>query len=142
MNSLILFLHWLGAVGMGFYLLLPFLAMRITSLAAQEQAGYVSALRFSNRIGQYLVILQFLTGGYMVSKAAVSVPWMIASIVLVILIAAFAGMMSGPLKRMQANLRDGQPAGADAGKLRTFSLLLFISYIVVLILMYRPDLLG
>jgi uncharacterized membrane protein len=142
MNSIVLFLHWLGAVGMGFYLLFPLFAMRLNGQSDPEKAGYVAILRQGNRIGQILLVVQFLTGGYMVSKAGLSVAWMIAAIVLFILIGAFSGMMGGPLRRLQQNLRDGQTAGDDAGKLRTFSLLLFICYILILILMYRPDLLG
>jgi uncharacterized membrane protein len=140
MQKFILFLHILSAVGMGFYLLFPLLAARISSFAKQTQEGYVQALLIANRFGQYLLIVQFLTGGYLMGKYkdSISTVWMIIVLVLIILVGAFTGMIGGPLKRIR-NLQAGQDASADVAKAKTFSLLIAVFLLVLVILMVYPE---
>jgi uncharacterized membrane protein len=133
MSSFMLFLHLLGSIGMGFYLLLPFLTARIGSLSGASQQGYAGALKAANRIGQILLVVQLLTGGYMVGKGDYSAGWMAAAIILLVLIGAMSGMMGGPLKRLTAG---GQ--ASDARKVNTFALINAILFLAVIILMYNP----
>ncbi len=145
MLKFILFLHVLGAVSMGFYLLLPLLTFRISSFSKQVQEGYVQALVKVNRIGQIFLIVQFLTGGYLIGKykesSSISTAWIIVVIVLFIAIAAFTGMMGGPLKRIVKNLQAGKTDENDLAKTRTFSLLTSLVIIILVVLMVYPTIL-
>ena len=137
MVSIVLFLHALGALTVGFYLLLPFVVGRLANLNPQSQLGFARVLFGLNRIGQWLLVAQFLTGGYLISQYDKSVPWMIVVIVLFIGIGAMSGMIAGPLKRIIANGGEGKAAAAkDARKLSTFSGLGAILIFVLLIMKY------
>jgi hypothetical protein len=143
MMKFIIFLHVLGAVGMGFYLVFPVLAARISSLNKQAQEGYVQALVTANRFGQFLLIVQFLTGGYLVGKEkdTFSVAWMISAIVLLVLAGAFSGMLGGPLKRVAKGTQTGTGTDKDVSKIKLFSILLALVLIAVVVLMVYPTIL-
>lgn len=141
MANFILFLHVLGAVSVGFYLLLPFVASKLASLNPQAQVGFAKSLFGMNRVGQWLLVVQFLTGGYLISKSGVSVPWMIVTIVLFVALGAMVGMLGGPLKRIIAHGGEGKTASAkDASKLSMFSGIAALLLVVLVILMYYSDL--
>ncbi|WNQ09923.1 hypothetical protein MJA45_20195 [Paenibacillus aurantius] len=140
MNQFILFLHLLSAVGMGFYLLFPFLYGRVASLSAAAKEGYTSLLTGANRIGQILLVVQFLTGGYLVSKGEYSVLWMILASVLLLAIGGMTGVLGANLKKLNAAVKGGQPAGAYEGKVKTFGALNAILLLAVLFVMNYPNL--
>jgi uncharacterized membrane protein len=141
MTKFILFLHILGAVGMGFYLVFPFLAARISSLAKQAQEGYVQALAMANRFGQYLLIIQFLTGGYLIGKYkdSLSPAWMAVSIVLLVIAGALSGIIGGPLKRIVKGTQTGAAIDKDLAKIKSFSIILTAVLIAIVILMVYPE---
>ncbi|KKC47331.1 MULTISPECIES: hypothetical protein [Paenibacillus] len=138
MNSIMIFLHVLGAGGVGFYLILPFLVGRASRLAGAGQQGLAEGLIAGNRIAQYFLILQFLTGGYLISQADYTVLWMVLVIVLFLAIAALGGIQTKPLKRIVSQIQAGQSATAEIGKVRMFSFILLVLYIVTLYLMVNP----
>ncbi len=138
MNSIMIFLHVLGAGGVGFYLILPFLVGRASRLAGAGQQGLAEGLIAGNRIAQYFLILQFLTGGYLISQADYTVLWMVVVIVLFLAIAALGGIQTKPLKRIVSQIQAGQSATAEIGKVRMFSFILLVLYIVTLYLMVNP----
>ncbi|WP_127582832.1 hypothetical protein [Paenibacillus koleovorans] len=124
-------IHVISAIALLFYVIVPFLS---GSAATPTTAAGLHRL---NRIGQYILILAFLTGGYMVSRAGLSGTWMAAAIVLILVMFAMAGMMGGPLKR----LKSGSSGTSDhVRKLRTFSLVCAIAFIMLIVLMYNPTL--
>jgi uncharacterized membrane protein len=131
MYQVMYYIHVITAIGLLFYLLLPFLAGRAA------HPGGASPLLTLNRIGQYVLILAFLTGGYMVGKAGFSVPWMILAVVLVLVMLAMAGMMQKQLKL----LKNGGAASEPLRKLRTFSTVAAVSYVLLIVIMTNPDLL-
>jgi uncharacterized membrane protein len=140
MKDFIVFLHVLGALGMGFYLVFPFLAARISSLNKQAQEGYVQALVSANRFGQSLLIVQLLTGGDLVGqdKDFLSTAWMISAIVLLVLAGACSGMLGGPLKRIAKGAQTGAGTDKDLAKIKMFSILLTVVLIAIVVLMvYR-----
>lgn len=141
MLKLILFLHLLGSTGMGFYLLLPFLAGRIGGKPDGGLSGFAGLLVTANRVGQYMLIVQFLTGGYLISQSEYSAAWSVIIGLLFIGIAAIAGIMGKPLKRLRDNPQQGDGEGADAGKVRRFGTVIGILYFVMLVLMKYPELL-
>lgn len=57
MFKVMLFLHVIGAVGMGFYIVLPIMLGRATKLAGVGQGGLADGLRSANRIAQYFLVL-------------------------------------------------------------------------------------
>jgi len=141
MTKFILFLHILSAVGMGFYLLFPFLAFRIGAFAKQTQEGYVQALLTANRLGQILLVVQFLTGGYLIGKYkdSITTTWMIIVIVLILAVGALTGMLGGPLKRIVKDLQAGKTDASNLAKAKTFSLLTSVIILILVILMVYPN---
>lgn len=140
MLKLILFLHLIASIGMGFYLLLPFLAQRLGGKPDHALGGYAGLLVSANRVGQYLLILQFLTGGYLISKADYSYLWMGIVIVAFLVIAAFSGMLTKPLKLYREAAAEGKSAAELTGKIRLFSVLIGVSFVFILFLMKYPEL--
>lgn len=138
MNNFMLFLHVLGATGMGFYIVMPVLVGRISKLAGEGQAGLAGGLASANRIAQYFLVLQLLTGGYLMSQSDYAVLWMIITTVLFLAIAALGGIISKPLKRIVTEIQAGQSASSHIAKARTLSVLVLIIYIVILYFMKYP----
>lgn len=120
--------HVLSALALIFYILLPFLA------GGAANRSTAVGLNRMNRIGQYVLVLAFLTGGYMVSKAEYSTFWIVLAIVLVLVMFAMTGMASKPFKRLIA----GESDGAALRKLRTYTLIAGISYVLLLGMMLGP----
>jgi uncharacterized membrane protein len=145
MSKFILFLHILGAVGMGFYLVFPILTARISSLAKQAQEGYVQALATANRFGQILLIVQLLTGGYLIGKYKdsynLSPAWMAVTIVLLVIAGALSGMVGGPLKRIVKGTQTGAAIDKDLAKIKLFSVILAAVLIAIVVLMVYPEIL-
>jgi len=139
MHQFIVFLHVLGSISVGFYLLLPFLASRLAGLRSEALAGYTRGMYVMNRVGQWLLIVQFLTGGYLISDANVSTAWIIAVIVLFVILGAMSGMIGGPLRRIMKAGEEGSAAAAkDVSKARTFSAIAAVMVLLETILMvYR-----
>lgn len=140
MNSLIYFIHLLGSIAMGYYLLMPFAVGKLVGLAGESRKGFTSAVRQVNLIAQFVLIVQLLTGGYLMSLGNYSTLWMIATTVLIVLIGAFSGMMGGPLKRIMN--ASGDSSTSDVARIRLFSSLVAISYLAIVIIMYDPFLLA
>ncbi|MCI3925125.1 hypothetical protein MO973_33440 [Paenibacillus sp. TRM 82003] len=141
MDRFILFLHVLGSLAVGFYLLLPFVAMKLSGMNPQAQVGYAKGIYGLNRMGQWLLIVQFLTGGYLISKYDLTVTWMIVVIVLFVALGAMSGMIGAPLKRIIQHGGEGKAAAAkDASKLSSFSGVAALLVLVLLILMYYSEL--
>ncbi|MFD0962280.1 hypothetical protein [Paenibacillus chungangensis] len=138
MYSAFLLLHVIGAVGMGFYLVLPIMLGRAPKLAGAGQGGLAEGLLSANRIAQYFLILQLLTGGYIMTKADYAVIWMIIITVLFLGIAALGGIISKPLKAVVAANEAGQSASEHIGKARVLSLVVLVLYLVMIYYMKVP----
>ncbi|GGG74648.1 hypothetical protein [Paenibacillus radicis (ex Gao et al. 2016)] len=138
MFNTMLFLHVLGAVGMGFYVVLPFMVGRASKLNGGGQGGLADGLVTANRIAQYFLIVQLLTGGYLMSQNDYTVVWMIIVTLLFLAIAAISGIMTKPLKRIVSSIQDGQSATAYIAKARVFSLIVLVLYVVVIYFMKFP----
>ena len=138
MVNFVIFLHVIGAAGLGFYLVLPFLVGRASRLAGEGQSGLSEGLVSGNRIAQYFLILSFLTGGYLISQAEYAVVWIVLVIVLFLAIAAVAGIMTGPLKRIAVAIQGGQSASAHIRKARTMSFIVLVLYLVIVYMMKYP----
>lgn len=142
MINAMLFLHVLGAVGMGFYIVLPIMVGRASKLAGVGQGGLADGLLSANRIAQYFLIVQLLTGGYLMSQADYTVAWMIIIILLFLGIAALGGIVSKPLKRVVASIQEGQSATVHINKARVMSIIILVLYIVIIYFMMFPMIEG
>ncbi|WP_138752452.1 hypothetical protein [Paenibacillus sinopodophylli] len=138
MEKIMVFLHVLGAVGMGFYIVLPIMVGRASKLAGLGQGGLAEGLLSANRIAQYFLILQLLTGGYLISKADYTVAWMILVVLLFLAIAALGGIISKPLKLVVASIQEGKSATSHISKARVMSIIVLVLYIVIVYFMKFP----
>ncbi|WP_019004274.1 hypothetical protein [Cohnella laeviribosi] len=138
MLTLMLFLHVVGAAGMGIYVVLPFVAARFRQLSTPAQEGLANGLVTAGRVGQFALVLQLLTGGYLISQADYTVPWMIVILALFVLLGALAGMIQGPLRRIQAAAISNTDASGAISRVQTLSVLTLIVFAVMLWLMQDP----
>ncbi|GKU75768.1 hypothetical protein [Paenibacillus sp. L3-i20] len=130
MYKIMLLLHILGAVGMGFYIILPIMIGKASKLAGAGQEGLATGLLSANRIAQYFLILQLLTGGYLMTEAEYAVIWMIIVTLLFLGIAAIGGIITKPLKLIVTAVKSGQSATAHINKARVLSFVVLGLYVV------------
>ncbi|MFB5192426.1 hypothetical protein [Alicyclobacillus fastidiosus] len=140
-NHIVYFIHILGAISMGFYLFLPFMVTKMTALPKPSQAGYVRALYHVNKVSLYIIILQLLTGGYLISVANVPATWSVVVILLLVVVGGLISMAGAKMKRIIHELEEGRDAKAEAGKVRTFAYLTFIALLLMVLFMVFPHLL-
>jgi hypothetical protein len=143
MYNIMLVLHVIGAVGMGIYAIMPFVVGKFKKLSGPAQEGLASGLLSAGRIGQYALILQLLTGGYLMSNAAggakYTAAWMVTVIVLFVAIGALTGIVQAPLKRILAASANGQSASASISRVQTLSTITFILFLIVIWFMENPS---
>ncbi|MFC5468896.1 DUF2269 family protein [Cohnella suwonensis] len=146
MYTFMVFLHIIGAVGMGIYAILPFVVGKFKQLSGAAQEGLASGLISGGRIGQYALVLQLLTGGYLISNAEggakYAVGWMIAVGVLFILIGALSGIVQAPLKRIVAASAKSESASSDISRVQMMSAIIFVIFVVIIWLMSNPTFKG
>lgn len=139
MGQFFYFLHAIGAVGMGIYLVLPFLVGRITQLSSEGQAGFADGLLIANRVAQICLLLQLLTGGYMMTLGKYSPLWSTLTLVLFLGIGALGGIMTKPLKTIVKAAKAGESAANSISRVRLFSILLFVLYVAIIFVMQYSD---
>jgi hypothetical protein len=137
--NVLFFLHMIGTLALGFYLVLPFIIGRAEKLSPAAKEGTLSAVTGFNRFAQYGLVIQLLTGGYMMTKGDYSVAWMIIIVVLLLAMFALGGIMSKPLRLAAAGLRENRDVKAETGKLRTLSALLSVSLLLMVFFMVFND---
>ncbi|OBZ12056.1 hypothetical protein A8L34_17275 [Bacillus sp. FJAT-27264] len=132
-GKVLFFLHMIGTLALGFYLVLPFILGRAEKLSPAAKEGTLSAIGGFNRFAQYGLVIQLLTGGYMMTKGEYSVPWMIIVVVLLLAMFALGGIMSKPLRLAAAGMRENRDVSGETAKIRTMSALLMV---VLLLMMF------
>lgn len=138
MGTFMNFVHILGAASVGFYILLPFIVGKIPSLSLPAQEGSAVAIRSFNIFAQIGLLVQFITGGYLMSLGNYSVPWMIIVTVLIVGLFAVSGMMSKPLKAAIAGIKEKSDITGFIGKMRAQSAILAVMMVAMLFFMvYR-----
>lgn len=138
MDRFLFFLHMIGTLALGFYLVLPFILSGAQKLSAPAKEGTLSAISGFNRFAQYGLVIQLLTGGYMMTQGDYTVAWMVVVVVLLLAMFALGGIMGKPLRLATAGIRENRDVTAHTGKLRTMSLLLMVVLIVMIFFMvYR-----
>lgn len=137
MYTFMLFLHVVGAVGMGVYAIMPFMVGQF-KLSGPAQEGLASGLIMGGRIGQYSLILQLLTGGYLMSKAEYAGSWMAVMLAVFIAIGALTGIVQKPLKQIRTAAKEGRDASDSVRKVQTMSVIIVILFLGILWLMQAP----
>ncbi|MEC0368902.1 hypothetical protein [Paenibacillus chibensis] len=138
MAMVMLFIHILGAAALGFYLILPFVVGKVTKLSLPAQEGSAAAIRGLNTYAQIALVIQLLTGGYLMSQGDYSVPWMVVIVILFLAIGAISGMMGKPLRLAMDGIKNKRDISVETGKIRTLSALIAICVLVMLFFMvYR-----
>lgn len=137
--NVLIFLHMIGTLALGFYLVLPFVLGRAEKLSSAAKEGTLSAVTGFNRFAQYGLVIQLLTGGYMMTKGEYSVAWMIIVVVLLLAMFAIGGIMGKPLRLAAAGMRENRDVSAETGKLRTLSALLSVSLLLMVFFMVFND---
>jgi len=138
MSNIMFFVHLLGAIGMGIYIVLPVMIGKASKLAGQGQVGLAEGLLSANRIAQFFLIIQLLTGGFMMTQKDYSVAWMIIITLLFLGIGAFGGIIAKPLKGIVAAIGQDQSATALISKARIMSLIILVLYLVIIYFMKYP----
>lgn len=140
LQSPVLFLHVLGATGVGFYLVLPFLVSKVCKLSGDSKSGLAQGLVLVNRIAQYFLFVQFITGGLLMSyhKDFYAVSWMIVITIVLFAMFALGGIISKPLKLIVANVQAGTDTKAQVKKAGVLSIILLVLFIVEIYFMKFP----
>ncbi|WP_138495462.1 hypothetical protein [Paenibacillus pinistramenti] len=126
MFKIIMFLHILGSLALGFYLVLPFVVGGIGRLSQASREGMLSLIGLLNRYAQYGLVLQLLTGIYLVVKGEYTMAWTTVVGVLFLIAGGLSGMLGKPLRVAKM--------GGDTsalGKIRSFSTLLAVVVLVM-----------
>jgi hypothetical protein len=141
MYKVMIFLHIVGAVGMGIYAILPFLIGKFKHLSGAAQEGLASGLVAAGRVGQYSLVLQLLTGGYLISNTDAkdfAVSWMITIVLLFVVLGALSGIVQAPLKRIVADSTNARNASGSISRAQMLSTIIFIVFLVEIWLMKNP----
>lgn len=140
MLKVMLFLHIVGAVGMGIYAIMPFVVGKFKQLSGTAQEGLASGLVSAGRIGQYALVLQLITGGYLITgtDSEYAVSWIVTSVVIFIAIGALTGIVQAPLKRIAAAAVKGENASGSISRVQTLSGITFILFMVIIWIMQAP----
>ncbi|WP_410511974.1 hypothetical protein PaeBR_18295 [Paenibacillus sp. BR2-3] len=137
MGRVFFFLHMIGTLAVGFYLVLPFIIGSAQKLSIPAREGTLSAVGGLNRFAQYGLVIQFLTGGYMMTQGddGYSVAWMVIVVVLLLAMFALGGIMSKPLRLAASGLRENRDVSGHMGKLRSLSSLLAVTLLLMVFFM-------
>lgn len=137
--KVLMLIHMIGTLALGFYLVLPFVLNKTAKLSGTAKEGTLNVVSGFNRYAQYGLIIQLLSGGYMMTKGEYSIPWMTVVVVLLVAMFAFAGVMGKPLRLAAAGMRENRDVSAETGKIRTMSILLAVCLVLMIFFMVYDD---
>ncbi len=139
MTTFMLFLHILGSAGMGFFLVLPFLAARFRILSTPSQEGMADGLATAGRFAQYALIIQLLTGGYLVMAGdGYATGWIVLTLLLFLAIGATSGMIQKPIRRIAEAARKHENASDAINRVQTLGVITLLLYVAILWIMANP----
>lgn len=118
---------------MGFYFLLPFLVSRAGKMSGAALAGYATVLRSANRIAQFLLLFELLTGGYLISKYSYSTIWLILVLLFLVALGAVTGILGVRLKKLA---EAAEPNGSVKTQLDSSVVLSWVSAVFLLVIVY------
>ncbi|WP_139179424.1 hypothetical protein [Lihuaxuella thermophila] len=133
MIRIILFFHVLGAVGMGFYLVLPFFLQRMVL----QNRSVLHVLYWLNFLSQWILVVQLFTGGYLYTKGEYSAQWTILVALAYLAIGGFGGMFGYHIRHFLKSPRKYE-LEPWMRKVRFFGLLTAVSMFMIVVLMLFP----
>lgn len=141
MYHVMIFLHVISALLLGSYVVFPFIVGRASSLSGAGQESFMGLLSTINRIGQFSLIVTFLSGGAMIGDLDPKPPvlWMVLAIVLLVIVGAVSGMIGGRIKKFRANISAGKSTASDAAKIKTFSWIGAVAVVAAILIMTNPQ---
>ena len=138
MDYLIRVLHGFGAIAVGFYLLLPFITGKLASLKGDSLRGFTKVMFSLNRIGQYILIFQFISGGYLISQAQYTWTWIIVVLAVFLIVGALPGVMGSSFKRILKQDSNETVIQQSISRVSTLSILISICLLILIFMMYYP----
>jgi hypothetical protein len=138
----ILFLHIVGAVMLGFYFLMPLLVTGAGKLSGAAEAGYAGVLRKVNRIAQFGLLFEFLTGGYLMSQYKPSTLWLILVLVFIVALGAVTGMLGVRLRKLGEAAESGSGAAVQRQSCMALSWISAVFLLVIVFLMNNTGMFG
>lgn len=141
MFSILLYLHVIGAVLLGSFIVFPFLMKRLGKLEHAAQSGFLTLLLSFSRVAHFALILVLASGIAMVgtNHSAYSMVWVTISLLLLLLIGAMMGIITKRLKGIHKDSLTGTRMSGDS-RLQTFSWICALGIIIVLFVMTNPAL--
>ncbi|WP_169713770.1 hypothetical protein [Paludifilum halophilum] len=133
MNRIMLFFHVLGAVGMGFYLLLPFFLQK----AFLEKRPVLHVLYWMNFITQWVLVIQLFSGGYLYFKGSYSFLWIILVFITYMSIGGFGGLFGYYIRKYHHSPQDFT-FHLWIRKVRIHAIFASITMLLILVLMLFP----
>ncbi|MCH5584922.1 hypothetical protein MK805_08040 [Shimazuella sp. AN120528] len=130
MTQFILLTHILGAIGMGFYLILPFCLKE----AFLQKTSILQLLYRANFVIQWILVAQLFTGGYLYSQVTYSMLWTFLMMIIFLAIGAFGGMF-GYYTRHFLQTSDPSEFPSWIKKIRFHAICTSITFLVIIILM-------
>ncbi len=137
MYPTILLVHTVFGLALIIYLLFPVVIAWLRGATTNTQVSTLNVLQNINRVGQFLLIIQFFSGGMMMTHAKYSTMWMAVITILLVAIGAFTGIMAKPMKNWKLAIETGQDA-VTYNKVMILSVLNALAYAVILFMMYHP----
>jgi hypothetical protein len=133
--NFVLFIHIISATSMGFYLIIPYLLLRLRHLTMQSQIGYLRVLISLNRIGQYALILEIISGSYLFSQLHLDNLWTGLMGLFVLGVGAAAGFLGVRMKKALSQMQTQENVPFKFSRLTSLGWLAGISFFVVIVLM-------
>ncbi len=133
MYNFVIFLHVIGAVALGYYLISPLLLIRAYKLTGTVLENVLSGLYATGRVMQFLLIVQLLTGGYLIAKLPYTKLWIVLTIVIFLIVGAVTGILNGKMKKAIQELKRG---GTGTSYLQSIKLLSYLSSLSMLAILY------
>lgn len=137
-DNIMLTIHVIAATGAGYYVLFPFLAASLGNANSGSRLSVAKTLSTGNRIVQYLLLIQLITGSHLMfsdTYGGHSSHWEYTGIALVVLLLAFGGMISKPLRKVANDAASGTDVDKAVNKVRGYSIVLSLLFIAEVALM-------
>lgn len=142
MYSLFVFLHVLGALFLGSFLVLPFAIHNLYSRTGKELMASLHTILSFTRAGHYALIVLFLTGGGLVMgySAFPSILWVVIAGLFLIVIGGLIGMIGKELKHIYFEEKPAERLLERMAKLKGYSWLTGLTIVAALFVMTNRQL--
>jgi hypothetical protein len=134
MSQWVFILHIAGAVGMGVYVWLPWWVRQSIRLPSTVQTSAWRMVYWANFVSQWILVLQMLTGVYLLAFGDYPILWVIGVLIAFLAIGGFGGMFGLMLRRFDQEGSD--PRWTQKIK-RLADGTTFSFFVILLLMLYR-----